>query len=240
MQLSKETINYLVNVLKVAKILRIENLVLDNECARGNLQQEGSMIIHRDGLPKFEFASLGISTPERITTLGTRLALLGDDITIDAQEREGVNPCVAKLVLANNKTEVEFRCADPSKMEKAPKLIKDPIFYTFLITAEEIQLLSKAQSAVRGDNVTFKGTKKGVSTKISDEEGDMITYRFDNPLTYGEGCEHENFSFAYKNKILMPLLKECAADESTEINITRRGFFKLNIHGITTYITTEV
>lgn len=239
MQLSKETIKYLENVIRVAKILKIDNnLVLDNECVRGNLQQEGSMIIHREGIPKFEFGILGIS---RINTLGTRLALLGDDVSIDAQEKEGTQgSCIAKLVLSNAKTEVEFRCADPAKMEKSPKLLKDPIFYTFTVDTESIQLLSKAQSAMQGENITFKGTKKGVVTKVCDEEGDMMTYKLGESLTYAAECEHENFSFSYKNRMLMPLLKEGATDENTEINITRRGFLRLNIHGITTYITTEV
>jgi len=244
MQLSKETIQYLKCVIKVAKILRIENLVLDNECVRGNLQQEGSMIIHREGIPKFEFNSLaiaGLSDKSRINTLGTRLALLGDDITIEALEREGVqNSCVVKLVMANSKTEVEFKCADPTKIEKAPKLLKDPVFFTFSISADEIALLSRAESAMAGVNLTFKGSKKGVATKICDPEGDMMTYRFDSALTYAPECEHENFSFAYKNKILMPLLKECSSKDSVEINITRRGFLRLAIHGITVYITTEI
>src|SRR6266851_1544116 len=84
MELSKETIEYLNNVIRVAKILKIENVVLDHDSVRGQLQEEGSVMLQRDNLPVFEFQSLGIT---RVNTLITRMGLLGESISIEAEEK---------------------------------------------------------------------------------------------------------------------------------------------------------
>src|ERR1700740_2770352 len=123
MELSKETIEFLENVIDVAKILKIENVILDHECVRGHLKEEGSMIIQRDNLPKFEFTSLGIS---RINILDTRLSLLGNDLAIEAEEhtKDNGEKTIYKLILSKGKTVVEFKCADAALMAKAPKNLK--------------------------------------------------------------------------------------------------------------------
>lgn len=239
MQLSTETINFLTNVIQVAKILKIENIILDKECVRGHFQEEGSMIIHRTNLPNFEFNSLGIS---RISVLDTRLSLLGNSANIEAEEKQmdSGEKTIYKLILSNNKTTVEFKCVNPALIPKAPKLLKDPVFFTFDVSEESIVLLVRAQSAIKGDNVSFSGSKTGVVAKLSDTEGDMFNHIISDKVVYSSESDKDKFYFSYKLRTLVPLLKAALTEDGVTINITRRGIINLMVNGINVYITQEI
>lgn len=240
MQLTKETIEFMSRAMRVAKLLKIEDLILDHECVRGNVVSEGSMIIHRDNLPKFQFQKMGIG---RIKTLSDRLALLGDDVQVDTVEKEKSpeDTLVFKLLLKKGRTQVEFRCADPAMIEAPPKRLKDPAFFNFKMDEETVKLLTKALGAVKGEVMAFEGNKEdGVVAHLSDVEGDMLAHIVTKTLIYTPECDKEKFHFSYKNKILIPLLREAIVDEQIDINITRRGFLNLQVLGINIYITTEL
>ena len=239
MQLSKETIQFISNVIKVARILKVEHVLLDHECVRGHFQEEGSMIIHRDNLPNFEFSTLGIS---RIETLNARLNLLGDDVVIDTEEKveSPTSSTVSKLIMSNAKTEVEFQCANPALLAKAPRILKDPIFFTFDISPDSILLLSKAQGAVKGETVSLVGSPKGVIAKISDVEGDMLNHIITDKLTTSSEADKDKFYFSYKHRVLLSLLKEASDKEDITVNVTRRGILNLKVLGINVYITPEL
>lgn len=242
MQLSKETVDFLARLIKVAKILKIESVIIDHECARGHFKAEGSMIIHRDNLPKFEFTTLGIS---RIDVLNNRLSLLGDNAAIKFEEKikSPTDVLVSKLLLSNKKTKLDFKCADPAVMDKAPKIFKDPVCYTFKINKEDVTLFSKALSAVRGETLALVGSKTGVIGKLSDMDGDMLDHTISEELVYNtlpNGTPKDEFYFTYKNKILIPLLREAMTDETIDVNITERGLLNLKVLGINVYITREV
>jgi hypothetical protein len=239
MQLSKETIDLISKVTRVAKILNIEGLIFDQECVRGHHQQEGSMIIHRDNLPKFEFASLGIS---RVPTLISRLALLGDNYTVEAQEKDKTQTekVVTKLILANKKTEVEFKCGDPAMMQKAPKNLKDPQFFAFKVDNDTVTTLAKAQSALRGETISLTGSKNGVIAKLSDVEGDMMNHIVSEDLDILPDADKDKFYFSYKNKLLIALLKEAMDSETVQIIITKRGMLRISVNGINVIIAPEL
>lgn len=239
MQLSQETIDFISNVIRVAKILKIENVIFDKEAVRGDVKQEGTMLIQRDNLPDFEFESLGIS---RIGTLDTRLNLLGGNCTIDAEEKNKspTEKVIYKLVLSNDKTEVDFKCADPAMMPKSPKNLKDPTFFTFKISEETIALLSKAQNAIRSDLVSFTGSKNGVVSKLSDVEGDLFNHIVCEELTMSPECDKTKFYYSYKNKILLPLLREAIQDDNLIINITKRGILNVKVLNLNVFITPEI
>lgn len=239
MELSKETIEFLSNIIDIAKILKIDNIILDHECARGHLKEEGSMIIQRDNLPKFEFNSLGIS---RINILDTRLSLLGKDVTIEAEEhtKDNGEKTIYKLVLSKAKTVVEFKCADAALMPKAPKNLKDPIYYSFNIDEESVALLSKAQSAIKAETVALVGTKSGVLTKLNDIDGDMFNHVITDKLTFSPDCNKEKFFFSYKIRVLIPLLKAAFKTDQLTVNITSRGLLNLVVNGINIYISPEI
>lgn len=239
MQLSKETVQFIANVIKVARILKIEHLIIDNECVRGHFQDEGSMIIHNTNLPKFEFSVLGIS---RIDTLNTRLNLLEGEIVVDAEEKveSPVSTIISRLIMSSGKTEVEFKCANPALLQKAPRLLKDPVYFTFIVSQDSILLLSKSQSAFKGDTIALVGSSKGVVAKVSDIEGDMMNHVVTEELSRSTDCDKDKFYFSYKNKVLLSLLKESIVDGSVQVNITRRGILNLKVLGISVYITPEL
>lgn len=239
MKLSKGTLDYISSVIKLAKILKIENIIIDKECVRGHHLTEGSMIIHRDNVPAFEFAALGIS---RINTLDTRLALLGDKCEVEATEIEKTpnEKIIHKLVFASAKTEVEFTCANPAIMPKSPKVFKDPIFYTFELDVDTVELLARAQSSMKGENISFSGGKKGVVAKLTDIDGDMMNHILSETLSYSTECDKDKFYFSYKIKTLLPLLREIETATNVIINITKRGILNLKINDINVYVAPEL
>jgi hypothetical protein len=241
MEISKENVEYLKKVIRVAKVLKVENVVLDNEAVRGFFQEEGIIILQRNNLPTFEFKTLGIG---RIATLDSRLTMLGEDVTVEFEEREKTptDKIVSKLSLSNSRTVVDFKCADPNTFTaKAPKVLKDPIFFTFKISQESILTLSKAQGAMKGENITLKGTKKGVVAKLNDVEGDMLSHVISDTLTFAPDATEDKFQGIFKLKILMPILKN-AISETNEliVNITQRGLLNISFWGIDIYIHREI
>jgi hypothetical protein len=241
MQLAKEHIEYLKNVIRVAKILKVENVILDKEAVRGFFQEEGIIILQRNNLPNFEFKTLGIS---RISTLDSRLSLLCGDVNIEFEEKDKTptEKIVSKLSLSDSKTIVDFKCADPNTFTaKAPKVLKDPIFFTFSISEDSILTLSKAQSAMHGENITLKGSKTGVVAKLNDVEGDMLNHVITESLIFAPEATENKFQLIFKSKILMPILKNAIIDkEELIVNITQRGLLNLNFLGIDIYIHREV
>ena len=235
MQLTQEIKELLTRIIKVARLMKIENVVIDQECIRGQVKEEGVMICHRANIPPLGFQGLGIS---RIDTLYARLNLLGSDFEIETVENS--KGLIVKMLLSRGNTEVEFKCADPAIMPKAPRLIKDPIAFTFEMDEDTIALLSKAPSAVKGEALTFSGNRAGVIGKLSDIEGDMLQHVVSETLIYTSESSREEFYHSYKNKILIPLLKECASDGKATVNITDRGMINLIVLGITVYFAPEL
>lgn len=241
MQLSKQTIDCLLKVINVAKILKIETIIFDQYGARGQLQLEGLFLFFKDNVPAFEFQTLGLT---RVATLITRMNLLGNELSIDAEEIEKVpgEKAVLKLILANNKTMIDFKCADPALLPKIPKNIADPVFYTFNVSNESIQLLGKVKTAInKADVLTFVGNKGAVLCKASDDDGDMFNHVITEELVLAPECDKPKFAFSYKNNVIVPLFKEaCQGEDSITVNITRRGLLTFNVHGITVFITQEI
>lgn len=238
MQLSKNTIDFLSRVIKVAKILKIEHIIVDNECVRGHNQDEGSMIIHNT-LPTFEFSLLGLS---RVDILNSRLSLLGNDVVIEAEEK-GDTPAtriISKLIMSQGKTEVEFKCANPTLLQKAPRVLKDPVYFTFSMSQDTILLLQKSQSAFKGETISLVGSKNSVMVKLSDIEGDMMNHLVTESLTVSTECDKDKFYFSYKTRVLLSLLKDSIEDDQVVINITRRGILNLKVLGINVYIAPEL
>jgi hypothetical protein len=256
MELSTEVKQYIGNVLKIAKTLDIPYIVFDNECVRGNHQDEGSMIIQREGKPQFPFTTMGIA---RIPVLMSRLGLLGSDVKIEAEERDrngptgqqqldfvtgatapAVSRLVFKLLLSKGRTKLDYKCADPALFDKIPRNLKDPPFFSFRIDAETVKLLQSMRTALDGEIVTLSGGKNGVVFKVSDTDGDQMDHHASNSVIYTSECDKEHFNFSYKNKILIPLLKDALVDDHVDIVLTRRGFLNLKVLGVNVYLTTEL
>jgi hypothetical protein len=235
MQLSPEAKDLMFRVLRVARLAKIEHIVFDQECVRGQNKPEGVMICHRNDLPQFGFQAMGIS---RIDVLNSRMNLLGDDV--DIETKENAKGLVARLTLSRGNTEVEFRCADPSVLEKAPRIIKDPIAFEFEMEKETIAILAKAPGAVKGEALTLTGSEDGVLAKLNDREGDMFQHVVSGSLIYTPEASSKTFYYSFKNKFLIPLIKECAGSGTATVRITDRGMIHINVLGVSVYMSKEL
>jgi hypothetical protein len=236
--------------LRVAKRLKIESLILDHECVRGANQEEGTLIIHREHLPNFEFAHLGLN---RLDVLESRFKLLSSKYSVIAElkEKTPLDIIVSKMVISSGRTKMDFRCVDPATMVKAPKNLKDPLAYSFTVDAETVELLNRAQSSFRksetiaGNTVTFASTGSAVTSTLMDIAGDTFDHEVASTVTYFPPPDSDvvpaptPFKFTYKNGILMGLLREVLQGETINITITRRGMLKLTYEGIPVFVTPE-
>jgi hypothetical protein len=235
MKLSEEVKEFMTRVLRVARLTKVEGLVFEQDSVRGFLKPEGVMICHRTNIPTLGFQALGVP---RIDVLSSRLDLMGDKYEVETKET--AKGLVSKLTISTSSTEVEFKCGDPAVMAKAPRIIKDPIAFTFDMEEDSIALLANAPRAVKGEALTLSGSEEGVIAKLNDIEGDKFQHVVSGTLIYTPESTSKQFYKSYKNKILIPLLKECLRDGKTTVNVTDRGMINLTVLGISVYFAPEM
>lgn len=240
-QLSKGTVSLLNDAISTARILGIEKLVVDSHSLRGESQENSTfMLLPFPADTELEFGSIGIS---RISVLQSRLKLLGNDgaIVPEYKARDSGDQFVFRLVLKKNKTNIDFKCADPTHI-RAPKGFNDPEHFGFSVSEDDINLMLSAKAAMQSDSVTFASTDgKVVKFSISASEGDALVHELESDLDTKSSTE--TFAASYKSYILFPVLKEvkdAAKDADVDIALTKRGILKITVNGIPTYIFPEV
>ncbi len=238
-QLSKPALGLIQDAIDTARALGIERMVIDSLSLRGESDDGTAMIFPFPDGTELEFGSIGIN---RISVLRERLRLLGPDgtVTPEYKQRDSGEQFVFRLVLKQGKTSVEFKCADPSRI-KAPKFMNDPELFAFSITAQDINLMLKAKSAMQVEYVTFS-SKDGSSVQFSvtASEGDTLTHELESTLD--TKTSETTFASMFKTKFLFPVLKEisdAAKEAPVDVILTKRGIMKIEVNGIPAIVFPE-
>lgn len=236
MKLSQETIKLIRGILNVSKLTGIERIIIDKESIRGQSEETAIITITPTTIP-LEFESLGLS---RLNLLANRLAIIADKDAIEVTADEKDNKVLTKLKFKSKKTSIEYRCADSSKW-KIAKAVNSPIFYTFDIDDETINLLLKSNIAMEATTVTFKGEDDGrVIIRILDSSGDALEHEVSEKVVKSADCTKDTFSVTYKTKKIIQLLKDLSKGGKATVEITKSGAIIIPVNGFIVWIIPEI
>lgn len=236
MQLSKQTIKLIQNVVKTAKVLKLDSIAVEEEQIRA-LNANHTIMVCEKEMPELEFTGLGIG---RVHVLQQRLAMLEGEDNFVIEATLLPNGVVRQLDISAGGTKVEYRCANPQSI-KAPRNMKVPDMWTFTINDKTLNMLSKACSSVASEIVTLRSNSKGeMLMTITDEStNDKFTQRFDAEVQNVDDDDGQlEFEFRYQIDTFLQGLKGTGSDDdgNTVVKLTQVGGIKTVLNNTTVYI----
>lgn len=224
MKIEKEILNLILLATETAKLLSIEDIIIDKNGIRALHPDRTSLILFKQELP-LPFESIGIN---RLNILQQRLNVIKDfnDINIDAQV-DGENN-VKILKFSNKNLSVSYRCAN-SKTISAPKNVNENFFREVSFTKDAFEMLSKANSAMKSEFFSLISNENGVSFELVDSNNDVFSYVFSTKIDIMDKEFSETFVYKYDIKEFLPILKH---NPNTKVQIGEKGILKLLVNGL--------
>lgn len=235
MKLDAKTIDYILAVVKVADLVKIDSVIIEPDRVRGKLEDNSVILLHTSNVPKMPFGSIGMT---RLDVFSSRyeLAKMCDDFKMEvetSEDKTSKEMFARSIVMKGKGIKVDYRCANPAVI-KVYKTINDTVCFAVKMSAEAVVLMSKAQSAMGGEVVSLVSDENdGITFEMVDITGDKMSYKFSDKIKVLDEDRTADFCFSYPLKMLLPLLKHVA---DHEIEITSRGVIKLNVFGFDVYV----
>lgn len=238
MNLDPASLKYLQEVVRVCRLVGIDNVAIEPKMIRGmDDDQKVVIFINDEGLavpsrrvPEFDFGSIGLS---RLGVFQTRLdiARAQDKFTIDVQAKPGVE-YVQSLVMKATGTKIDYRCMDPTKI-RAPKKLNDVMRFRVKLNGQVVALLQKAVVAMSADIVTLISNSEGVSFELVDVNKDVFKHTFADTVESLDDGTGVSFAHRYPVKTLISMFKE---DPVGSFEIGGKGLLLFPIAGIDVYL----
>ena len=229
--------DFIQNVVNTSQLLELEAIVVDSDGVRG--KGDGILVLQKDNLPK-ELGFDGIAFGD-ISTLERRMNAF-DDFTLEYSSLEKDSGYIYpyKLRMVNKNSKIEFVCLNPSQV-KAPKNLKDPVYFSFMMDEASVNLLSRASSLMQSHQIILSGKDGVVSFSASDDSSAKLSHIISDELIALEDDEQKSFVYPYKYKNVVKVFKYMAKHmERFEICVTKRGFITIEVNGLTINILREV
>lgn len=229
MKLDTKTIDYIQNVIKVCKLVNIESIIIDSQSVRGMNPEKTQLIIHPHTIT-LPFKSIGLT---RLATLQTRLDAVQDleGYFIEANEKEGKD-FIFSLTLGAKKTKIQYRCADPLRIDAKQKS-NDIALYKITLTEQLVDMIKKATSAMSADRITILNNQDGTFFEMADVNNDIFSQEFSQKTEILDEGTEPFFVYKYPIKLLLSAFKD---DPNNTFYIGRTGIMQIKISGITTFI----
>jgi len=245
MKLTKDEINYIQAVIKVANLVDIGNIIIEPGKIRAMDEDQTVVLFQDNNVPDMSFGSLGLN---RISVFLARLELakLQDNFTIDAvtagdttkygfdmfTPTDKQTPMwVRSLTMSGKNTKIDYRCASPQTI-KAPKTRAGINQHTVDLTPEAVNMIAKGKAAMKSNEVSFHGNKDGVVLEISDINGDALEYHFSDIVHTNPGVSLD-FSYKYPIELLLPIFK---TNPTGQFSLTPRGTLMFTVSGLDVYV----
>lgn len=236
MKLDTQIVDFIQNAARVCKLVGIENMVIDQNIAGGIHSNRTVAVLHQN-IPQLPFTQIGLT---RLSDLLSRLdiARSQENFSAEATVKPG-SDYVFNLMFKAKGTKIDYRCADPTRIEVKRKNNDTPK-YKVIYNETVLNMLSKGMSAMSTNKstdeqfVTLIGNSEGVSFELVDVSNDVFKFVFPEPaeiLIPGETTPQ--FANRYSSKLLLSVLKSNPKG-SFEIGVA--GSLKIEVSGITTFL----
>ena len=236
MKLSKDLVNYIRNIVKVAKLIGIESAAVEKDLVRAMDENKTVVICHTDDVPDIPFDGIGIG---RLDVFSSRFALIDgrEGFSTDAEinVKDGTNQ-VAQLIFKATNIKVEYRCANSTTI-KAPKAIKDTMISEFKLNADGVETFVKAHSAMSVDYVTVISNSKGTTFELIDTNSDVFSHAFTDQAVSLSDRSNVEFVHRYPAKTLVSIFKQ---DPNQTVEISTKGILKTRISGLDVFVLPSI
>jgi len=227
MKITPELAKYIQNVITIAQLVDIEDIIIEPGMVRGMNLARTAAIIHDQNVPEFP-CTLGLT---RMHVLNSRLNIINtmENFNIDVVTREGTSHAMS-LTLKAKGTKIDYRCGDPSLIQ-AKKKINDPLVYRVTVTPDFVDLLQRGIASMKSEAVSIICNSEGVSFELLDDNKDVFKHTFaDNVELIGDTPSGNSAKFAYRYpaKLLLSVLKK----EPTHFDVGAIGLIKMLVCGI--------
>lgn len=240
MILDDDDTKQLIKVIGIANSIGIESIVIDSESLRG-MSDDGVFIISEHNIKQFKQTPVGIS---RVSILNSRFNLLKSDkipkIELDFKERDNGEKILLRFKIKDKRTALDFKCADPT-MIKNKKVLKEPLSYSFSLTEETIDLMTRTNSAMQTDKINFILDNGKIYFNISDVEGDTLKHLVSESVKIKPDIK-PSFLINMKNKSILNLFKLALKGKSdVNINVSEiRNVLNFEIDFVNIYVVPEM
>lgn len=245
MKLSREEIDYIQAVIKTANLVDIGNIIIEPGKVRAMDEDQTVVLFQDENVPEMSFGSLGLN---RIGVFLSRLELakVQENFNIEAvttgdssvysfsmfDPADKIQPMWVRSLTMNGKNmKIDYRCASPQTI-KAPKARVGAAQHRVDLTSEAINMITKGKAAMKSDEVSFHGSKKGVTLEIADINGDSLEYQFTD-IVHAKAGTSLDFSYKYPIDLLLPIFK---TNPTGQFSITARGMLMFTVNGLDVYV----
>jgi len=239
MKLDQSIVDYIFNVVKTAKLVNIDNIIIEPGLVRA--MNDGRTVVLRsaENVPDLPFSSIGIT---RINDILARYEIVSkiDGFYVEAKT-DSDGEYATQLILKAKRTKVDYRCGDPRTLN-APKQINDVMCHNVELSESVVEMLVKGAAAMGSENVSFISDNDGVVFKLADDNKDIFKCEFETraiPIANAEGKMPSSNSFAhsYSVKTLLALFKN---HTDVVFSIGQKGIISFPINGLTVYVIPQV
>lgn len=235
MKISKNLVDYIRNAAKVAKLVGIESVAIEKNLVRAMDENKTVVICQMDNVPDLPFEGMGIG---RLDVFSSRYNLIDGREQVSTEvEIDSKTSQVSQIIFKAKSIKVEYRCANTLTI-KAPKQIKDPMKYEFLLSADAVETLVKAQVAMGVEYVTIISDKnKGMCFELIDANSDTFSFEFADQAVSIVERKNSEFVHRYPIKTLISLFKQ---DSSQIVNVSEKGIVKTTVLGLNVYVLPSI
>lgn len=236
MKLDTDTISYILNVVKTARLVGIDSIIIEPNLVRAVDESSSVVLYHNQNVPAMPFGSIGLS---RVDGLMARynIAFTQDKFTIEATTGNGDgDPWARALVMKAKGIKIDYRCANPAKI-KAPRQINDTVKIRAHFTPESVVLMQKGQSAMNAENVSLISNSDGVSFELCDVNNDVFKHTFADSAKALQDGGDTKFAHRYPVKIILPLFREYGEGY---FEIGQKGILRFPLNNLTVFVLPRV
>jgi len=231
---TKETIDYIIDVAKLAKSLGIEGVIIEPDTVRALDDASTVCLLQTENVPSLEFTAIGLSKLDVLLARFDIAQMMGAP-TISYTLTKSGN---VSLTMKAKRTTVEYRGADPAQF-RFPRKINDNMTQRVAFSLELEQILRKGQTAMGADLVTimYKGGDSPVTLEMLDVNNDKLNFDIADKVEVLDG-QATPFAHKYPVKLLTTIIKLC---QQSYFDVGQmRGFLKFPTDKVTTYLLPQV
>lgn len=234
MILKQDHVDYLKQIISVAKTINIEELVITEDYISGLNSQHTALIYQPNGMG---FPPMGLI---RLDILSSRLNIMEtrSDFNIHLEMSPNDPNLVRALKFKSKGANVSFTTANPKQIT-APKTVKDEMLYAFELSKEDVKLISNAASVMpanaddKENTIRFIGSSDGVRFEITDKSNDNFHGNLDTVAININGDNTPiDFCLNYPLKTMLNVINA----QSGLIRIGKKGMINAVINDMCVYV----
>jgi len=233
MKLTSDVVEYILNVVKTARLIGIDNVIIEPELVRAMDDANSVVLYQNEKVLEMPFGSIGLT---RIDGLLARydIAKTRDKFSIEALVKDG-EEFTRSLTMKGKGLKVEYRCGNPAKI-KAPRQVNDTMKFRVTLNGEAVNLMQKGQAAMGSENVSII-CNDGVSFELVDVNNDVFSHTFAPDVEALTDDTNKKFAHKYPVKILLAVFKQ---NPDGEFSIGAKGILSFPLNDLTVYVLPQV